>query len=180
MLLAKQLFYTSDTWQNTLQYWFLCVLMIISVQFFLSFCVCLLSPAASQPGVFSLMAVIIDEVMFPEPANVTPLFFWSLYGIIAKSRMAAFILEPVQFEGPGPCGVSLPSVGPCPGLEGDWCDSSRWFRCLLPECKFRDVKPVEWFYSSFFVTRVPWQQALRRCHQVGLLFSSQLAGCVTA
>lgn len=69
--------------------------------FFPSFCVCLLSPAASQPGVFSLMAVIIDELMFPERANVRSLFFWSLYGIIVNSRMAAFILEPVQFERQG-------------------------------------------------------------------------------
>lgn len=47
------------------------------------------------------MAVIIDELMFPEPANIRSLFFWSLYGIIVNSRMAAFILEPVQFERQG-------------------------------------------------------------------------------
>lgn len=45
--------------------------MIISMQFFPSFCVFLLSPGASQPGVFSLMAIITDELMIPELAAVT-------------------------------------------------------------------------------------------------------------
>ena len=163
MLLAKQLFYTSDTWQNTLQYWFLRVLMIISMQFFLSFCVCLLSPAASQPSVFSLIAIIIDELMFPEPANIRPPFFGSLYGIIVNSRMAAFILEPVQFERQGlrACVVSHWLLwGPAQVWRVTDQIPSVWFRCLLPECKFRVMKHVEWFHSSFFVTTVPWQQVL--------------------
>lgn len=168
MLLAKQLFYTSDTWQNTLQYWFLHVLMIISMQFFPSFCVCLLSPADSQPGVFSLMAIVIDELMFPEPANVRPPFFWSLCGIIVNSGMAAFILEPVQFERQGlrACAMSRWLLwGPAHVWRVTDEIPSMWFSCLLPECKFRDTKHVEWFHSSFFVTRIPWQQVLRLCHQ---------------
>lgn len=94
MLLAKQLFCTSDIRQNTSQYWFLHALMTISTQFFPYFCVFLLSPAASQPGVFSLMAVVIDELMIPEPAAVTPLLLGSLSGVIVRCRVAALLLEP--------------------------------------------------------------------------------------
>jgi len=137
--------------------------MIISTQFFPPFCVCLSSPSDSQPGVFSLIA-IIDELMFPEPANVRPPFFWSLYGGVMNSRMAAFILEPVQFERRGlrGCAVSHWFLwGPAWVWRVTDQIPSVWFSCLLPECKFRDMKHIERFHSSFLVTRVPWQQILR-------------------
>lgn len=182
MLLAKQLFCTSDIRQNTSQYWFLHALMIISTQFFPYFCVFLLSPAASQPGVFSLMAVIIDELMIPEPAAVTPLLLGSLSGIIVRCRVAALLLEPVPLERHNlrACVVSHWLLWAC--RVGDHLPSV-CFSCLLPECKSRGVKLSD-FPSSFCVVEpqvtvlrwcLPLEQWLRQ--QYGLVFP---ASCVMA
>lgn len=110
--------------------------MIISMQFFPSFCVFLLSPDASQPGVFRLMAIITDELMIPELAAATPLLLCSLCP-------AGWLLSPWS------PGKAQP--------EGDKSLPRVCFSCLLPECKFPEP---EWFPHPL-VCQSP---ALRWCH----------------
>lgn len=89
MLLAKQLFRTSDTWQNTLQNWFLCVLMVISMQFSPPFCVRLLSRRLSArcpwPDGHENMSSCLRA------GRASPPRFGSLVGVIAPRRAAALV-----------------------------------------------------------------------------------------
>lgn len=121
MLLAKQLFCTSDTRKNTSQYWFLYALMIIPMQFFPLF-LCFFSFSLLP---LSLMAMLTDELMVPEPAAVPPLLLGSLPGVTVHT------LGPVPLERHSLRGWLLSRcLSPPQGVFGS----------LLPECRFRAVK----------------------------------------
>lgn len=125
MLLAKQLFCTSDTWQNTLRNWFLRVLMVISMQFSPPLCVRLLSRRLSArcprpDGRENRWARAFRA------GRASPPRFGSLDGVIAQRRAAALVpalLSPAAGAVPGfGEGLSRPPAR----AFAAYCQSASW------------------------------------------------------
>lgn len=151
MLLAKQLFCTSDTWQNTLQNWFLRVLMVISMQFSPPLCVRLLSRRLSArcprpDGRENRWAHAFGA------GRASPPRFGSLDGVTAQRRAAALV----------PALLSL-LLGPCPALERGWADPQHVLSLPIARVQVERYEGCYWFHSSGFVPGVLWQEVLRWC-----------------